>query len=214
MFDETTAPQDAHLLVRASGIGSTRRGLLRAGIGLGVLTLLVATSTPAAAATQSGWRFCTKCRGLFFQGGGSKPKKKRKGKKGKKPDNTSLGVCPAGGKHAPRTDLSYVLHTADSLPTNPQLFKNFQQCSKCGGLFSNDRGETGVCPAGGFHTSGNIFFALWEGATIPGMDDAWDECSKCQGVYNWAGPSGAGVCPVPGGHARTGSTRYTLFVLS
>ena len=213
MFDEITAPQeDAHRLVRASGTGSTRRGLLRAGLGLGALTLLVATATPAAAATQSGWRFCTKCRGLFFQGGAAKPKKK---KKGKKSDNTSLGVCPAGGKHAPRSDLSYVLHTADSLPTNPQLFKNFQQCSKCRGLFANDLGETGVCPAGGSHASGNIFFALWEGATVPGMDDAWDECSKCSGVFNWAGPSGAGVCPVPGGHARaSAATRYTLFVLS
>ncbi len=128
----------------------------------------------------------------------------------------ALGVCPAGGKHAPRTDLSYVLFTADSLPTNPELFKNFQQCTKCRALFANDRGETGVCPVGGAHASGDpgAFFALWQGATIPGMDDAWDECAKCSGVYNYAGGN-VGACPAGSGHERSGaSTRYTLFVLS
>ena len=199
--------------MRASGIPIARRGPIRAGVVLGAASLIALTPAPAAAATQSGWRFCTKCRGLFFRGSGStKPRKKKNGKK--KTGNASPGICPAGGKHAPRSDLSYVLHTADSLPSDPQLFEDFQQCSKCRGLFSNDSGDTGVCPAGGSHGSGDVFFALWEGATVPGMDDAWDQCAKCRGVYNWAGSSGAGVCPITGGHARTGSTRYTLFVLS
>lgn len=194
-----------------------RRVVLRAGAGLGLAALAVGWE-PAAAATQAGWRFCVKCRGLFFQGSSAKPKKKKKGKKGKgrQAADASLGVCPAGGKHAPRTDLSYVLHTADSLPTNADLFKNFQQCIKCRALFANDRGDTGACPAGGAHASGDpdSFFALWQGATVPGMDDAWDECAKCSGVYNYAGGS-IGSCPAGGGHERRGaSTRYTLFVLS
>lgn len=196
----------------------TRRVALRAALGLGVLSLIVFDPDAAEAATQSGWRFCTKCRGLFFQGGASQPKKKKKGKKGKKPDNTSLGVCPAGGKHAPRSDLSYVLHLAVSLETNPQLYKNFQQCTKCRGLFSRDVDEKGVCPAGGAHASGdasNSFFALWAGATVPGMDNAWDECSKCRSVFNFAGGN-ASRCPADGGaHDGSQTARiYTLFVLS
>ena len=190
--------------------------MLRGGVGLG-LAALAAGWEPAGAATQAGWRFCTKCRGLFFQGSAAKPKKTKKGKKGKRGQGSggdTLGVCPAGGKHAPRTDLSYVLFTADSLPTNVDLFKNFQQCTKCRALFANDLGETGVCPAGGAHASGDAFFALWQGATVPGMDDAWDECAKCSGVYNYAGGN-VGACPAGGGHERSGaSTRYTLFVLS
>jgi hypothetical protein len=194
----------------------TRRSALQAGLALGVIALAGRPET-AAAATQSGWRFCTKCRGLFFQGSGSSPRKKKKGKKSKAAGNASLGVCPAGGTHAPRSDLNYVLHLATSLETNPQLFKNFQQCTKCRGLFSRDIELKGVCPTGGAHASGDApssFFALWEGATVPGMDDAWDQCSKCRGIFNYAGGN-AGSCPAGGGHVRSdANTRYTLFVLS
>ncbi len=84
-------------------------------------------------------------------------KRRRRARRARRPGvgRCTLGVCPAGGKHAPRTDLSYVLFTADSLPTNVDLFKNFQQCTKCRALFANDLGETGVCPAGGAHASGD-----------------------------------------------------------
>lgn len=192
----------------------SRRALVRAGAGLGAGALIAFAPAPAAAATQTGWRFCTKCRGLFFQGGGSKRKKKGKnGKKGRSAGNTSLGVCPAGGRHAPRTDLNYVVQLNSSF-TDPNLFKNFQQCQKCRGLFFEDSGETGICPAGGTHTGGSSLYELWQGATIPGMDDAWDECSKCHGVFNWAGGN-AGSCPASGGHLRSNpATRYTLFTLS
>jgi hypothetical protein len=185
--------------------------VLRAGAGLGLAASLVSAAEPAEAATETGWRFCTKCRGLFYQGSG--PGKSKKKKKGKKPADQSLGVCPAGGKHAPRTDLNYVLQFEGS-PTNPNLYKNFQKCQKCRGLFANDLGETGVCPAGGAHASGNTFYELWAGPTVPGMDDAWDECIKCSGLFNYAGGN-AGSCPAGGGHERfSASFRYTLFVLS
>ena len=59
-----------------------RRTVLRAGLGLGTASLL-AIPRPASAATQTGWRFCTKCRGLFGEGsaGATRRKKKKKGKR-------------------------------------------------------------------------------------------------------------------------------------
>jgi hypothetical protein len=40
---------------------------------------------------QHRWRFCRKCTGLFFNGGGA------------------LGVCPAGGEHDPSSSGDYAL---------------------------------------------------------------------------------------------------------
>jgi hypothetical protein len=40
---------------------------------------------------QHNWRFCSKCAGLFFNGGGA------------------TGVCPAGGEHDPSQSGDYAL---------------------------------------------------------------------------------------------------------
>lgn len=190
-----TAEPAAFAFATAPGIG--RRTLLTAGAG-GILAVASFTepATAAGAAVKASWRFCLKCRGLFA-GQGAR----------------SVGVCPAGGTHQPRKDLTYVLLSGLSV-TDPHLFKNWFQCKKCRGLFANDRGDTGVCPKGGAHAGTGPDYDLWTGTSLPFMDGAWDECGKCSGLYNFAGGA-AGVCPAGGGHERLGggATTYTLIVL-
>ena len=44
--------------------------------------------------TQSDWRWCQKCQGMFYSAQNSGP---------------TLGVCPAGGVHSPTPSLPYVM---------------------------------------------------------------------------------------------------------
>jgi hypothetical protein len=207
-----------HLALHRGAPPPWRRGEIRIGrrevlmtsmgIGLGLATAGLILPEEAAAATEAGWRYCTKCRGLFAEA--EKGKKRKKGKKPKKPVQ---GVCPAGGAHAVLQTHNYVLQHSTSI-VDPNLIRNYFKCQKCCGLFGDDSGETGVCPAGGSHTGAGLDYEIWQGGTVPGMmDDAWDECSKCSGLFNWAGGA-LGICPAGGGHARLSSgTRYTLFLL-
>ena len=95
-----------------------------------------ASVVPAATSgTQANWRYCRKCKGLFFAGNGR-------------------GVCPAGGQHNVGT-ANYTLVYDRDPRTDHQA--NWRYCRKCGGLFFRPNG-LGVCPKGGGHdpsTSGN-----------------------------------------------------------
>ena len=117
--------------VTASGIG--RRGFLAAGTGAALAIATLIEHVEAAPAAKSGWRWCTKCRGLFAGKG-----------------SDSVGICPAGGAHRLRPGDTYVL-LSDLSSTDPTLIKNWFRCEKCRGLFAIDAGDTGVCPKGGAH---------------------------------------------------------------
>ena len=70
----------------------SRRAVLKTGLG-GALGGLVLAGLPRAAAAelQPDWRFCTKCRALWYNGG---------------PDD---GRCAAGGRHRAGNSVDYVL---------------------------------------------------------------------------------------------------------
>jgi hypothetical protein len=162
---------------------TSRRGVLAAGAGLAIAALATGSEEAAAASVaQPGWRFCPKCRGLFFS-----------------PRNEPAGVCPDGGKHKPLKSVSYVLYAGSSGGVN--LWTKWFKCTKCAGLFhSSDGGrEAGVCPKGGAHDHrGGTQFVLWYGPGIPpATDDAWDGCHKCLVQFNYAGVNDS-VCPVDG----------------
>jgi hypothetical protein len=173
-------------LLRSPADTSSRRTLLAAGGAAALATVAGAAPANAAAyeGAELGWRFCPKCRGLF----------KGKGTK-------STGACPAGGKHEPRKDVEYILYRDGNWP-------HWWRCSKCAGLFYVVfiLPEEGTCPKGGSHASDDArSFTLWSGAGTPGVtDDAWDACTKCQGLFNWAAGN-VGSCPAGGGHQRNGA---------
>jgi len=176
----------------------SRRVVLAAG-GAAALTALAGTA-PASAAykhAQLGWRFCPKCRGLFFS-----------------PKNEALGSCPAGGTHTPRKDLTYVLYAGFS---GANTYAGWRRCRRCAGLYSDLNGTgNGRCPKGGRHQPGTDgwSFTLHTGQGFPGVtDDAWTYCVNCLGQYNFAGGN-VGACPAGGGHQATQCCTMKLVVLS
>jgi hypothetical protein len=85
---------------------------------------------------QHNWRFCNKCRGLWFNG---------------RPTN---GVCPAGGSHTSAGSGDYSLITqSPNFDSGITAQRNWRFCNKCFVLWFNGRPTNGVCPAGGSHTS-------------------------------------------------------------
>lgn len=89
---------------------------------------------------QQGWRWCKKCEGLWFAGGGDE----RKGK------------CPAGKHHDATDSGNYVLVLNDE---NAQGQNEWRWCKKCEGLwFAGGEKREGKCPGGDVHSkddSGN-----------------------------------------------------------
>ncbi|MBL8041002.1 MAG: matrilysin family metalloendoprotease [Chthonomonas sp.] len=86
--------------------------------------------------SQSNWRWCNKCQGLFF-GGNPNPK------------------CPAGGEHDKTGSGNYSLLHNSSAAAGQQ--SNWRWCNKCQGLFFGGNPNP-KCPAGGDHVkigSGN-----------------------------------------------------------
>lgn len=135
--------------------------------------------------TQSGWRWCRKCQGIFFSG------------------SATQGVCPAGGSHDQSASGRYELQL-DRGNGQP----DWKWCSKCEGLyFGGHPGSAGICPAGGIHNgmgSGNYILDQY----TPGGQSNWRWCSNCEGLF-FAG-NGSGRCPTGGGHTMIGSGDYKI----
>jgi hypothetical protein len=171
--------------VAAEGIG--RRGVLTAGVGAALALATLTEEASIAAAANSSWRWCFKCRGLFAG-------------QGKK----SVGVCPDGGAHKPRPVDIYVL-LSDLGSENAELDKFWFRCQKCRGMFANNAGNTGDCPKGAAHAPTGPAHALWRGAAaIPFMEAGWDQCLKCSGLVWVNAQNGFGVCPAGGTHQAKG----------
>ncbi len=146
--------------------------------------------------SQSNWRWCNRCQGLFFAGSGSVG-----------------GVCPAKGIHSDAGSSNYEVATSGSGQSD------WRCCSKCQGLYYAGSWkyigvpDLGVCPAGGSHAdTGSSNFTLADSGS--GQSD-WQWCNKCQGLFyagNWEyiGVPELGVCPAGGAHSNTGSGNYVL----
>lgn len=110
---------------------ASRRAALRLVAGGVAAGATMALTRPAAAAFQDNWRFCRRCRGLVYVGGGS------------------TGVCPAGGAHRTSGSRNYSLLFGIARATFEQDDWRFGK--KCRGLDYNGGGVFGVCPKGGAH---------------------------------------------------------------
>lgn len=96
------------------------------------------SKTPAG--HQGNWRYCNKCRGLWFAGG------------------AGTSSCPAGGRHSSQGSRNYRLRYG-APPASGNWDDDWHSCTKCKGLFWLF-GDAGQCPAGGEHSPGGREYKL------------------------------------------------------
>ena len=94
-----------------------------------VRDLSTATVSPSLS-SQSNWRWCQKCQGLFFSG------------------NPDQGVCPAGGVHDASSSGAYLMTFGTG---GEGMQAAWRWCHKCQGLFFSGNPDQGACPAGAAH---------------------------------------------------------------
>jgi hypothetical protein len=142
---------------------------------------------------QPGWRWCSKCYGLFFSG------------------NPSQGSCPVDrGAHDGATSGAY---SVDLDAPHQGGQSAWRWCAKCQGLFFGGNPTQGRCAADGaaHYGSGSGDYTLdSEGPTAPtGAQPGWRWCNQCQGLF-FAGGSTLGTCPSGGPHGAEGSGAYVV----
>jgi hypothetical protein len=100
----------------------------------------ISSAGPVGSSRQLDWRWCDKCSGLFWAGGGA-----------------AAGACPAGGAHVRGTSDYGVVMDAPDAPGQ----HDWRWCNKCSGLFWAGGGATaGVCPADGAHVRGTSDYSV------------------------------------------------------
>lgn len=143
---------------------------------------------------QPEWRWCDKCRALFYAPGASN------------------GVCPVDKRPHTRNGSSnyHLPHTRSRHGGQP----GWRWCDKCQGLFFGQSPTAGRCPAtGGEHNrqaaSANYFLVAENSARdFTGQND-WRWCRKCEGCFY--GPHAPqSTCPAGGPHDGSGSGDYVL----
>jgi hypothetical protein len=149
---------------------------------------------------KDNWRFCTRCKGLFWGGPTPRP-----------------GDCPPGGLHAPAPAWNYALRFGPMTKCE----EGWRRCLSCQQLYlGGDKGPTGHCRsgAGGRHScSRSEEYSLRLGPldtnlhrTNKLVEEAdWRRCKKCEVLY-YEGPGGlASSCAGGAGHVDAG-TQYWL----
>lgn len=164
-------------------------------VGLSAAGVLVAPVCVSAAGHQEGWRWCKKCEGLWFAGGGAD----RKGK------------CPAGDGHDDSDSGKYTLAHDDDAAAGQA---GWRWCKKCEGLWFADGGaeRKGKCPAGDNHDDADSgkYTLIHNDDEAAGQKD-WRWCKKCEGLWFAGGGSDRpGKCPAKDAHDATDSGKYTL----
>jgi hypothetical protein len=149
---------------------------------------------------QAGWRWCSKCQGIFYFGGGQ------------------TGRCPTGGDHTSVGSSQYVVQGRSEAQSPGQ--DDWIWCRLCQGLWFGGALDNNWCPywagtdsegkyaVGGhsFDGSGN-YVLVSAGAAFPGQDD-WRWCDRCMGLF-YIGRNG-GRCPAGGSHSGGRSRNYRI----
>lgn len=138
---------------------------------------------------QPEWRFCDKCRGLFFA-----------------PHNVD-GDCPDGGHHVFHPQSFNFRLPHDIVPEPGAHQGGWMTCLKCKVLFFALQGGESDCPFGGRHEAVGIVFQLPHDFPEPGPHQSeWQTCHKCKGMFFNGDPLRKGVCPAPirAGHEAAG----------
>ena len=133
--------------------------------------------------TQSGWRYCSACQGLYFGPGQASSR------------------CPEGGEHAGSSgDYSLPM---DVSPASDRQ-SGWRWCDKCQGLFFGPAHASSSCPAGGPHNppqlSGSSDYSPYHNASEDSQRQSdWRWCSRCQCMF-WGGGQPDSTCPAGGAH--------------
>ncbi|CDM57224.1 hypothetical protein [Rhizobium favelukesii] len=131
---------------------------------------------------QAAWRFCHKCRSLFFDGTPIK------------------GVCPAGGGHEAAGWTYYLPHEHPGADGGQP---DWRFCTKCNCMhWAGDPAQLGVCSAGGAHAAAGYNFFLPHDHAGFGQDE-WRFCDRCRSMF-WNREANKGACPTGGGHRAQG----------
>jgi hypothetical protein len=148
---------------------------------------------------HSGWRRCTKCRGLF--------------------DGGRQSLCPAGNVHAHENEDYSVFFEAPSIvsgfsatrPDPTVFYSGWRCCSKCAGMFYPFGNVP--CPAGGTHdagASGNYTLAVNGGMTL-GVSLLGTWAYQSQGGVQFRLRHGGKVSPAyPNEEFADGSAQWTV----
>ena len=151
-------------------------------------SLMAGTALPHPAAApasdmQADWRYCEKCKSLFFDGFPQK------------------GRCAAGGGHKAE---GLVFQLPYGLPEIPKAQTNWRYCDKCEVMFFDGFPDKGRCPGGGGHNARGFVFRLPHDVAADGNNqNQWRYCGKCHGMFYDGYPS-KGACPAGAGHSAAG----------
>jgi len=178
-------------LAHSSVAGSVMFPSVSSGFTKRVLTQDDISGAQALYPSQSNWRWCHKCQGLFF-GGNANPK---------------CPAAPPGGAHEKTGSGNYIL--AHNLPATLGWQSNWRWCNKCQGLFFGGNANP-KCPAGGAHdkTGSGNYSLLHNAPNAAGQQSNWRWCNKCQGLFFGGNPNPK--CPAGGAHVKVGSGNYSL----
>lgn len=139
---------------------------------------LVMNDASRGPAFQAGWRWCSKCRGLFFGANiGSK--------------------CPAGGRHDANGSSEYYVPFANA---NVNGEDEWRWCARCQGLWRKKPGIQNACPAGGAHTDNGGHYKLMK-APDGSTQGGWRYCRFCGGLFEAS--NSATSCPARRTHIAT-----------
>jgi hypothetical protein len=190
-----TDRKDIELALSPAGLA--RRTTIKA-LALGSIVALagIGLAGPAQAeSTQAGWRWCSKCQGMFY---------------GASSGSMLMGVCPAdGGKHIDAGSGHY-LEIYDA-PVSGKMQAGWSWCVKCQGFFySHASSGMGHCPAGGAHVkTGSGAYSALIGEDGPRQQGGWRWCNKCMGMFYARASMGKCVCPADHRpHSDAGSGHY------
>jgi hypothetical protein len=152
---------------------------------------------------QSQWRYCSKCKGMFFG------------------PNKAISVCPVSSQHDDSESGNYFLKV-----NVDDVQRRWRRCGKCHSIFY--KGDSvSYCPVTTPETSHtaaadnrDYIMTIDSDDAAPGLTNAvpapqgqqeWRHCNRCGGL--WYGPNIIGsVCPAPGGgnHSSADSADYAL----
>ena len=156
--------------------------------------------TARSEGSQAGWRWCSRCQGLFYG------------------PLVAGSSCPSGGPHADPSvsgSSNYVLRLG--VPEQAGMQSGWRWCNNCQSLFFGPMHAQSACPAGGAHASpdvsGSANYSLGSDTTPRvGHQDQWRWCPKCKSLYFGPGRD-ASTCPSGGKHGTSPLTESSNYLL-